>query len=313
MVRDPEAGFPGEGETRVSGKLKVRAMMGEYPNTRALKSGQVESPLIDLDFGGINRPMLAFRRVVNGEFDVAELAVTTFLQARSLGKPLVLVPAVMFGGKSQHASLVYNAERGLLGINQLAGRRIGVRSASQTTVMWVRGILQNDYGVDLDRVQWVTFEDGHVAEVKDPPHTERAPEGKKLFDMLISGELDAAVLPPADLKDPRLRPLIPDAEKAAAGWSIRHGFFPINHMLTVGDTFERSHPDAVREVFRVVAQSRRMVESTPSSGGPDPYPLGVEACRAALQTAIDFATQQKLIPRRFEVDELFGPVTRHLV
>ncbi|MFM9970925.1 MAG: ABC transporter substrate-binding protein [Burkholderiales bacterium] len=296
----------------MSGKLTVKAMMGDYPNTLDLKSGKLESSLLDLDFGGIHRPLLAFKRVVNGEFDIAELAVTTFLQAKAVGKPLVLIPAVMFGGKSQHAAIVYNAKRGHLTPRDIVGRRVGVRSSSQTTVMWVRGILQNDYGVDIDNVQWVTFEDGHVAQYKDPPNAVRAPLDKKLFDMLIDGEIDAAVLPPADLKDPRLRPLISDAEAAAIAWTEQKRFFPINHMLTVSESFSASNPAAVREMFRLVAESRKAAPG-PNAAGLDPYPLGVEACRKALETAVVYAAQQKLIPRRFEVDELFDDVTRTLM
>lgn len=298
-------------ETEAGGKLKVKALMGDYPNTLALKSGKLSHPRIELDFGGENRPMLAFKRAVNGAFDVAELALTSFLQAKAFGRPLVLIPAVMFGGKSQHAAIVYNSERGLLSPKDIVGRRVGIRASSQTTVMWVRGILQNDFGVDIDRVNWVSFEDAHVAEYRDPPNTVRAGEGKKLFNMLIDGEIDAAVLPPADLKDPRLRPLIPEPEAAAAAWTERNGFFPVNHLLTVTESFAKSNAWAVKEIFRLVAESRQAAPA-PSANGLDPYPLGVEAMRKPLAMAIGYAAQQKLIPRRFEVDELFNDVTAGL-
>ena len=301
---DPTAGAAG-------GRLKVRVLMGDYPNTQALRSGRLGHPRIELDFCGENRPMLAFRRAVDGAFDVAELALTTFLQARAFGRPLQLMPAVMFGGKSQHAAIAYNAGRGQLAPRDLAGRRVGIRSDSQTTVMWVRGILQSDYGVDIDRVTWVTFEDAHVAEVRDPPNAVRAPAGKKLFDMLIDGEIDAAVLPPADLKDPRLRPLIPEADAAAAAWTARNGFFPINHVLTVSNAFADANAWALPEIFRLVAESRKSAPP-PTAAGPDPYPLGVEAMRKALEAAIGHAVRQRLIARRFEVDELFCDGTRAL-
>ena len=101
------------------------------------------------------------------EFDVAELAIATFLQAKAHGKPLVLLPVVV-RGKFAHSTLSYNAERGPLAPSDLPGRRVGIRAYAQTTPLWVRGILQNEYGVDLDRVKWITFEDPHVAEYREP-------------------------------------------------------------------------------------------------------------------------------------------------
>lgn len=292
-------------------KLTVKLLMGEYPNTQDIKSGKLSDPRIDIDFGDQQRVMLAFKRAVQGEYDFAELAVTTFLQAKAFGRPRVLIPAVMVGGKSQHAAIVYNRERGTLAPKDIAGRRVGIRAASQTTVMWVRGILHNDYGVDINRVRWITFEDAHVPEAKDPPNATRAAPGKKLFDMLIDGEIDAAVLPPQDLKDPRLAPLIPDAQAAATAWVEEKGFFPINHMLTVSEGFAAAHPWAVRALFDLVARSRQSA-APPAASGLDPYPLGVDAMRKSLATAIQYAVQQQLIARPFSVDELFNDITRDL-
>ena len=133
-----------------------------------------------------------FKRVVAGDFDVAELAIMTYLQAKSWGKPLVALPVVLHG-RFQHAQIAYNADRGTLTPADLHGKRVGLRTYPQTTPTWVRGILQNDYGVDLERVQFVTFTDGHVPDYKDPPNATRAPAGKKLLQMLLDGDIDAAV------------------------------------------------------------------------------------------------------------------------
>jgi len=176
-----------------SGIMTLRALLGDYPNTAALKKGEIRSPRLNFDFADVKVPNHAFKRVVRDlEFDVAELAISTYLTAKAHNKPLVLLPVVV-RGKFQHESIVCSAARPLAP-SDLPGCRVGIRSHSVTTVTWVRGILQNDYGVDLDRVKWVTFEDAHVAEYRDPPGMERAPAGKELAAMLRDGELDAAVV-----------------------------------------------------------------------------------------------------------------------
>lgn len=291
--------------------VQINTLLADYPNTLDLKSGKVASPATEFDFARETHIFHGFKRVVAGEFDMAELAITTLLQAKAFGKPIVLAPAVIFGGKSQHGAIACLAGRSAMQPRDIVGGRVGIRASSQTTVMWVRGILQNDYGVDIDRVNWITFEDAHVAEYREPANTARAPAGKKLLDMLLSGEVDAAVLPPQDLKDPRVRPLIPDVERAAQAWTARNGFFPINHMLTFSANFAQSHPDTVRLCFSLIKESRKSA-SPPPGTGIDPYPYGVEANRKALETAILFARQQNLIPRHLKVDELFDDTTRTL-
>ena len=288
--------------------LKLQTLLGDHPHVMALKNGQIRSSRLVLDFDDVKMAYPEFKRVVRDlEFDVAELALVTYLQAKAHGKPLVLVPAVIFASKAPHAFIVYNAARGRLSPKDIVGRRVGIRASSVTTVMWARGILQNDYGVDLERVTWVTFEDAHVAEFKDPPNAQRAPAGKKLITMLLEGEVDAAVVSRDDLKDSRLRPLIPDPEAAARSWRERHQMLPINHMLVVKQSLSKSNPWAVQEIFRLVAENRKM------AGVPaGVLPLGVEANRKSLALAINYAVQQRLIPRRFEVDELFDDVTRAL-
>jgi 4,5-dihydroxyphthalate decarboxylase len=243
------------------------------------------------------------------EFDVAELAIVTFLMAKAHGKPLVLVPAVVVG-RFQHPFIVYNAERGPLAPGDLAGRRVGIRSYSVTTVTWVRGILADDYGVDLDRVKWVTFEDAHVAEFRDPPGIERAAAGKDLTAMLLAGELDAAILG-AVPNDPRLKPLIPDPAAAADAWRRKNRALQINHMVVVKESLSKSNPQAVREVYRLLAESKRAA-GLPPKGEPDANPFGVETNRRNLEVAVDYVHRQGLIPRRFAVDELFDDVTRAL-
>lgn len=291
--------------------LTLPTLLGDYPNTSALRKGEIRSPRVALDFADVKVPNHAFKQVVRDlKFDVAELAIATYLTAKACNKPLVLLPVVV-RGKFQHESIAYNAERGHLAPSDLVGRRVGIRAYSVTTVAWVRGILQNDYGVDLERVRWVTFEEPHVAEFNDPDTVERAPAGKNPLTMLLEGELDAAVLTGGDLKHPKLRSLIPDPAAAAQAWYQRYGLVPINHMVVVKQSLSKSSPWAVEEVFRLLAESKKAA-GLPAGTGPDPYPLGVEANRKSLELVIKYAMQQRLIPRRFEVDELFDDVTRAL-
>jgi len=174
----------------------------------------------------------------------------------------------------------------------------------------LRGILANDYGVDLDRVKWVTFEEAHVAEFRDPPSVERAPEGKELAAMLLAGEIDAAILPSVPT-DPRFKSLIPDPAAAAEAWRKKYGAIQINHMVAVKDSLSKSEPEAVREIYRLLAESKKAA-MLPKPGDLDTNPFGFEANRRNLEVVIDTVYQQRMIPRRFAVEELFDEVTRKL-
>jgi 4,5-dihydroxyphthalate decarboxylase len=281
----------------------LRTLLGDYPVTAALKNGEFSSPHVSLDFADIRPPSAGFKRVVRDlEFDVAELAIVTFLMARAYGKPLALLPAVLVA-RFQHPLIVYNAERGRIAPDDLAGRRVGVRSYSVTTGAWIRSIFAEDYGLDHARVTWVTFEEAHVGEFRDPPNVERAPEGRKILDMLLAGEIDAAVMGDGMAPDPRIRPLIPDPAAAAAAWRKKHAALQINHMAVVRDSLSKGDPLAVREVYRMLLESSR------AAGSPEMNPFGLEANRRNLEAAIDCVYGQKLIPRRYAVDELFDATT----
>jgi 4,5-dihydroxyphthalate decarboxylase len=283
----------------------------DYPQTRALKRGEVKSGRIAITFSDIKPANRFFKPMVRElKFDISEMAIATYLQAKAYGKPLVLIPATIMG-RFQHNTILYNAARGTLTPADLPGKRVGVRSYSQTTVTWVRGILANDYGVDLDRVHWVSQEDGHVAEYREPPGVERAAPGKSLLQMLRDGEVDAAIYG-ADLpNDPTLKSVIADPDAAAEKWYARHKVVPINHMVVATERLSKSDPGAVREVFRLLADSKR------AAGLPGPgidfLPFGLDACRPALRIMIDYTVQQKLIPRALDVDELFDDTSRGLV
>jgi 4,5-dihydroxyphthalate decarboxylase len=288
----------------------LKAALDDYPHTLALKRREVESSRIAFTFSDIKPANRFFKPMVRElKFDVSEMAIATFVQAKAYGKPLVLIPATVMG-RFQHGAILCNAARPLVPAD-LAGKRVGVRAYSQTTAVWVRGILENDYGVDLGKVRWVTFEDGHVAEYREPAGIERASGDKNLLKMLRDGELDAAIYG-ADLpKDQALRSLIPDADSAARTWYARHKVVPINHMVVVTEQLASSDPRAVTEIYRLLRRAKAAA-GLPKPGEIDFLPFGLNACRGALQTIINYALQQRLIPRKLEVEELFDDTTRAL-
>jgi 4,5-dihydroxyphthalate decarboxylase len=293
-------------------KTKLYTLLGSYPNTMALRNGEVTSNVVDLEFADVKVSNTAFKPLVReGKFDVGELAIVTFLQAKANGKPYTLIPATVLG-RGQHHTIAYNPQKGPLNASALAGKRVGVRAYTQTTGAWVRGFLADDYAVDPAKIHWVTFEDPHLAEYKDPAFVSRAPEGKALTQMLLDGELDAAIVGDK-LPDPRLAPLIPDADAVARKWAQTHGGVPVNHMMVVRDTISKSRPDVVNEIYRMLRDSRCAVEPPPDNSVLDPWRFGVEANRRSLEIIIDYSFRQKLIPRLFSVDELFDDHTRALV
>jgi 4,5-dihydroxyphthalate decarboxylase len=245
--------------------------------------------------------------VRESKFDAGELAIVTFLQAKAYGKPYVLLPTPI-SGRFQHHCAGYNIDFGHLDPKDIEGKKVGVRTYTQTTALWIRGILRHEYGVDLDKVTWMTLGDGHLAEYRDPNNCERLPAGSSIPQMMLDGELAAALLGEDMPKDPRVRTLVPDAQAAAKDWFARENVVPINHMFVVHEDISKQRPDVVRELYRMVVESRKLAEGVPAVFPP----IGLEANRKGLQLAIDWALDQKIIPHRLSVDELFDDVTGSL-
>ncbi|SEE18679.1 ABC transporter substrate-binding protein [Bradyrhizobium erythrophlei] len=286
-------------------KLRLRTVLGNHPHVQGVKSGELRSELFDLDFTEFTPTNAAFKPMVREQaFDVCEMAIVTYLMARAHGKPLVLLPAAMVG-RFQHGHALYRADRGTLMPADLEGKRVGIRSFTTTTGAWMRGILANDHGVNLDRIDWVTFEDPHVAEYVDS--TERAPKGRAIIQMLKDDELDAVLGETS--RDPALKPLFADPAAEAERWYARHGVVPVNHLVVVTTQLATSRPDVVRSLYELF---KRAKANAGPPDVPDLLPFGVEANRKPLEVMIDYCVQQALIPRRITVDELFDDTTRDL-
>lgn len=295
----------------VQGTTKLRVALGDYAHTMPLKNKEVVSPSVAFEFTQIRPVYKVFGTMIRElAFDVSEMAIVSYLQARSHGKPLVLLPAVMMG-RFQHNCMLHNVEQGKITPADLPGRRVGVRSFAQTTGVWLRGHLQNDYGVDIGKVRWVTFEDAHVSEFRDPPGVERAGPAANLTGMVLSGELAAGIYGQEFPADERLQSVIPNPEEAMRQWHARHAVVPINHMVVVTAELAGSQPQTVREVYRMLRAAKKAA-GLPKPGALDMHPFGLEACRPALKMIIDYCVQQNLIARPFEVEDLFDDTTRAL-
>jgi 4,5-dihydroxyphthalate decarboxylase len=296
-------------DASVTDTLKLRANVADYPVTRALKEGRVSSPVVSLEFCGPKTAHDGFKAMLReNAFDAGELAIVTYLQAKAYGKPWVLLPTPI-SGRFQHHCIGFNIEHGELKPKDIEGRNVGVRTYAQTTGLWVRGILQHEYGVDLDKVTWLTVDESHLSEYREPANVGRIPAGKQIGEMMLTGELAAAILGVDMPKDPRVRTLIPDAHAAAEKWYQREGVIPINHMFVVHQDIARKHPEVVRELFRMIVEARAAAPPAVSASIP---PLGWEANRKGLEMAIEWSYEQKIIPRRLKVEELIDDSTADL-
>jgi 4,5-dihydroxyphthalate decarboxylase len=285
--------------------MHLRTLLGDHPCTAALKSGSVKSDIVALDYTEYSPTNKGFKPMVrDGAFDVSEMAIVTYLMAKSVGKPMVLLPSVVVA-RFQHGYAVHRSELGDLKPHDLEGKRVGIRSFTTTTGAWLRGILANDYGVNLDKIDWITFEDAHVAEFRDT--TVCAPQGKQIIQMLLDGDLDAVL--GEKVERPGLKPLFPDAAAEEKSWFAKHGVVPINHMVVVSAALSDTHPDAVREVFRLLQASAAL---TPVDAKPALPKFSADEMGRSLALISEYCAQQGLIPRAYTVDEMFDDVTRAL-
>jgi 4,5-dihydroxyphthalate decarboxylase len=294
-----------------SGPVTLRTNLADYAMTKALKSGAVKSDLVTFDFCGPKVANQGFKAMVRErKYDAGELAIGTFLEARTYGKPVTLLPAVVMG-RFQHSHALRATAKGAFGPGDIEGKRIGIRSYTQTTGIWVRGIFKHEYGVDLNKVTWVCNDDGHLAEFKDPPNVERTPpESKKVDQMLLDAEIDGAILGSDIVDDPRVAHLIPNPKEAAQAWYRKYNTVPVNHLFCVDKALADTRPDVIAEIFRMLKETKAAMP--PSPDGIDFHPFGLAALRKPLEMMIQYAVEQKIVPRAFPVDELFDDSTRGL-
>lgn len=302
---------------------KLKTAIQTQGHTRALKDGTVKPKSFDFEFEEVPAIIQAFRRMVRGlEFDISEMAITTYICAKAHGKRFTALPIFLVRA-FHHGAIVVNTKLGIRGPKDLEGKRIGVnRGYTVTTGVWARGILQHEHGVDLDKITWVLSGDEHVAEYRPPANVVPIAAGKKLEDMVIAGEIAGAI--GVEINHPDVKPLIPDAAEAGFAALRRHGHYPINHTLVVKDELLRAQPGLAREIFdpfneaknRYVERLKANAIAEPNKNdqlykrvmevtGKDPLPYGVNASRPMIEAVIKYAEEQRILTRHSTVEELF--------
>jgi 4,5-dihydroxyphthalate decarboxylase len=312
-------------------RMLLRTVTRTQGNNEALKDGSVKPDGFDFEFVEVDPLIDAFRRMVRGlEFDVCEMAMTTYITARAHGKRMTGLPIFLMR-QFHHGAVKYNTKSGIKSPKDLEGKRVGVnRGYTVTTGLWARSVLANQYGVDLDKITWVLSGDEHVAEYRPPANVVPIEKGKKMADMLASGELPAAI--GADVDHPDVKTLIPNAKDAAFESLRTRGHYPINHLIVVKDDLLEAHPDLGPKIFDAFARAKRLYVERLAAGkiekptpidelhkrvmditGKDPLPYGIAPNRQALEEVIASALDQKIITQAVTPEELFPRNTHALV
>jgi len=311
-------------------ELKLTTVTRTQGNNAALKSGEVKPRHCTLDFVEVPVLVDAFRRMVRGlEFDVSEMAITTYVCAREHGVRFTALPIFLARG-FHHGAILVNKNARIAAPKSLQGRRVGVnRGYTVTTGVWARGILQEEHNVRLNRITWVLSGDEHVAEYVPPGNVVPVPPGKKIEDMVIAGELVAVVNLAID--HPDIVPLIPNADEAAFAALRERGFYPINHLIVVKDDVLDAHPQVAADLFDAFVASKRpyldrlkaaAIDNPTKSDAlyarvatvmDDPLPYGIEPNRAMIEELLRHALTQKIIRRPVPVESLFAAETLELV
>jgi 4,5-dihydroxyphthalate decarboxylase len=297
----------------------------------ALKTGEVQPHGYRLEFEEVPVLVHAFRRMVRAlEFDVCEMALTTYLCAREHGVPFTAIPTFLVRGL-HHGAVVRAADTELALPDGLHGTRIGVnRGYTVTTGVWARGILETEYGVDLDRITWVLSGDEHVSDYRPPDNVVPMPADADLADMVVAGELAAAIGVKADRPD--LTTVVPDADEAAFRALKDHGLYPINHLVVVRDELLADDPALAVSLFEAFAEAKQRQVERLAGGetlheteadelhrrvmvttGDDPLPYGLAPNRGMLERLLDHAARQGILTERPRLEDVFAEGTHDLL
>jgi 4,5-dihydroxyphthalate decarboxylase len=315
----------------------LRIAVATYGCTSAIKNGEIAIAGVQPDFVEVSPIIAAFRRMVRGlEFDVCELAPTTYLIAREHGVPITALPIFM-SRRFHHSGLQVRNDAGIDTPKDLEGKKVGVRAYSVTTGVWTRGILANEFGVDTDRIEWVVDDEEHVQALKLPPNVTHAPEGRSISDMMAEGELQAGFASRAGIgrkgapgagweagepEAPPYRELFGNAAELEAEWYGRTGIYPVHGCLVVRNDVLDADPHLARHLFEAFEAAKQAWLPAFHSGrddvpdrkkyakiaefvGPDPLPNGLENNRATIAGLIDYAHQQGLISGRPAPQDVF--------
>ena len=310
---------------------KLKTVARTQGNNEALKNGAVKPAGFEFDFVEVDPLIDAFRRMVRGrEFDLSEMALTTYITARAHGKRITGLPIFLMRA-FHHGAIKHNVKSGIKGPKDLEGRRVGVnRGYTVTTGLWARSILAHQYGVDLSTITWVLSGDEHVAEYRPPANVVPIEKGKKMADMLASGGLAAAI--GVDIDHPDVKPLIARPKEAGYEALRATGHYPINHLMVVKSELLEGDPSLGPAIFEAFAEAKRLYVERLKAGaiakptavdemhervmditGKDPLPYGIQPNRAMLEEVVRSALEQKIITRPVTVEALFPNNVHSLV
>jgi 4,5-dihydroxyphthalate decarboxylase len=318
-------------------KLPLKIAVATSGHTAAIKDGTIPIEGVEANFVEVVPIIAAFRRMVRDvEFDVCEMAPTTYLIARARGAPYIALPIFVMR-RFHHGGFAVRPDAGIKAPKDLEGKRAGVRAYSVTTGVWTRGIFVNEYGLDASKVTWVVDDEEHVTTLKLPENVVHAPPGKSLAGMMASGELQAGFTGPAGIgragaptanweqggQTPAQNypELIENAAEVEASWYRRTGIYPIHGTIVVKTDVLDRHPWVARALFDACTTAKApYLESLRRGAGEkpedlryrsfmplmgDPLPYGMKANRASIDALMTYALQQRLIPGRMPLDQAF--------
>jgi 4,5-dihydroxyphthalate decarboxylase len=316
--------------------IKLKIAIASYGHTAALKDGGVRIDGVAAEFVQVAPIVAAYRRMVRDlEFDVCEMAPTTYLIARAHGAPFIGLPIFLMR-RFHHSGFVVRPDASIRTPKDLEGKRVGVRAYSVTTGVWTRGIFVNEYGLDSAKVTWVVDDEEHVTALKLPPNVIHAPARQSLAGMMADGALQAGFTgnagigragPPVagweqsrPMETPAYPELIADATEVEAAWFARTGIYPIHGVVVVKTELLTRHPRLARSLFNAFLEAknaylRRLVAGEGDAPDDaryralsafvgDPLPYGVALNRASLAALATYTLQQGLIPSPMAIDEM---------
>ena len=318
--------------------VHLKTVLRRFSHTAELRDGKIPIDGVQLDFVNVQPAIAAYRRMVRDvEFDMCELAPTTYYIARAYGAPFKALP-IFLTRQFHHQGLVVREDSGIRTPKDLEGKKVGVRAYSVTTGVWTRGILTNEYGVDSAKVTWMVDDEEHVRQLQLPSNVGHVPPGKSLATMMASGEIQAGFTanagigregPPQPGWEAKNRPqaaayaeLWKDGHALGIEWYRRTGIYPFHGVIVLKDEILAAYPWIAKAIYGAFCEAKARWLPRLRAGdadteddrkyrdlipvlGDDPLPYGIKANLPSIEALIDYAVQQGLMPRRLSVEELF--------
>jgi 4,5-dihydroxyphthalate decarboxylase len=324
-------------------KPRLKIAIASYGHTKGVKSGAAAIAGVEPDFVEVVPIIGAFRRMVRDlEFDVCEMAPTTYMIARALGAPFIALPIFLMR-RFHHGGFVVRPDSGIKQPKDLEGKKVGVRAYSVTTGVWTRGIFVNEYGLDSSKVTWVVDDEEHVTSLKLPSNVVHAPDGKSLASMMASGELQGGFSGPAGIgragpptgaweqraqaSSVNYPELIANAPEVEAQWFRRTGTYPIHGLIVVKTAVLAQHPFVAKSLFDAFLKAKDAYVARLKAGegnGPDdlkyrsltelvgdPLPYGLKENMPSIEAMLTYGLQQGLIPKRMPMADVFADPQPH--